>query len=138
MCAIHNSSPPTLLTYDSSAAGGFIRTNLEILYWYTRTNTVGISTPGSALIAVSYVIYFVSDLWGGNAFNSEKDALARVLAILWGTYWSLLLAAMILKTILHIDRSNSFPFLRLSPASHQERASSRVESSGNPALKVAV
>ncbi|KAF5318932.1 hypothetical protein D9611_013689 [Ephemerocybe angulata] len=108
---------------------------LEIHYWYTRTSTVGISIIGAWLLAAAHCLDFTSAVWG-----------SWLLADLWSFLWTLIgscclslsLGFCILKAILRIDFVKGFPFVKVMPASHAERASSRRETRGRLSVLIAV
>ncbi|KIJ29221.1 hypothetical protein M422DRAFT_37029 [Sphaerobolus stellatus SS14] len=105
----------------------FICTLLDILYWYTLMNTVGISIPGALLVSLANCFKYVLMI-----FDHEKATLVNVLWFaFFNTLWNLPVPVLMLKVALggSLDRWNGWvPTITVSPPSHRERSSRRTDS----------
>jgi hypothetical protein len=103
---------------------------MQFHYWYTRSTTVGISIIGSSLTAVSFFLFFVIDLWRQRAFRQGEPFLSSLYVLVVGVYWYILTPALIVRAMWSLKGTDSFPHVKLNPASHLERASARSETKG--------
>ncbi|KAF8992165.1 hypothetical protein BDQ17DRAFT_235588 [Cyathus striatus] len=109
-----------------------IESMLQLLYWYSRVSTVGISLSGLFLFALSEVIHNI--LHG--MFNAEHNVglppnihiyLMQALSIT-GPFWPII-SLYKLKVAMRLQAKGTGVIQRLErlPASHAERASSRMD-----------
>ncbi|KJA18913.1 hypothetical protein HYPSUDRAFT_205001 [Hypholoma sublateritium FD-334 SS-4] len=97
-------------------------------YWLTRTSTVGISIQGSALIAVASLLHIQSS--GSGDLKKKQSVSEWLFVLLVGKLPLALTDIFILKAILRVElgwHKRWIPILRILPATHLERASSRIE-----------
>ncbi|TEB26708.1 hypothetical protein FA13DRAFT_1776774 [Coprinellus micaceus] len=102
---------------------------LTLLYWYTRTSTVGISFLRCGVLVLCNVAGFVLDMTPSLS-QSDPSLIALALEILWNIGISGTVTWLILRAVLRLDFVDAFPFIRKTPASHDERASLRLEVRG--------
>ncbi|KAF6754770.1 hypothetical protein DFP72DRAFT_898713 [Ephemerocybe angulata] len=108
----------------------FIHINLSLLYWYTRSSTVGISIIGASIQAGIPIVDFTGGILASKAFESDTSLPAMLITVIVKVYRHLAVTFVVLKAILRVDFLDSFPFLAMMPASHLERASLRLEIRG--------
>lgn len=119
------------MTFLCSFVINFIRLNLGLHYWYTRSTTVGISIIGALLSALGFTLSFALDLWAQKVFREDKPLLSSLFVLVVATYRDVLIPIVILRAVLRVEVMGAkFPYLRLIPASHLERASVRLETKG--------
>lgn len=120
---------------------GVIQWFLALHYWYTRTSTMGISRPGTALRAYGCLI-------DTNTFSSilRSEATGHWLTRIPATYiFDLILGLAMLKAVARLEFGWStsaknprekgwIPRVYLAKATHVERASDRV--SGRIPIKI--
>ncbi len=104
----------------------FISGLLALHYWLTRTSTVGISIQGGALSALASLLQIMSSV-----DLKKKQSLSKWLFVLLiGKLPFALKDIFILKAISRAELDwykKWIPVARISPATHLERASARVE-----------
>ena len=103
---------------------------MQFHYWYTWSTTVVISIIGSSLTALSFSLFFVIDLWRQKAFRQDEPFLSSLYVLVIGVYWYILTPALIVRALWNLKGTHSFPYAKLDPASHLERASARSETKG--------
>ncbi|KAF5370516.1 hypothetical protein D9615_010329 [Tricholomella constricta] len=102
---------------------------LEIRYWFTRRSTVGISIPGTALTAASWIIAGLDDA-AIPLRADNSNFFAWIVALLTATFTVLVDPLIQLKAIFRIEVTwwkGWIPVLQKAKATHSERASERME-----------
>ncbi|KAF4622350.1 hypothetical protein D9613_009485 [Agrocybe pediades] len=109
----------------------FLETLLAVHYWYSRASqsTVGISIVGTALIASSYLIRYVTT---GILTNIDKSSYLIIFFAIFISSISQTETLLMLKAITRAEIKRKWLFtpvgIRFADATHAERASRRVES----------
>ncbi|KAK0189982.1 hypothetical protein F5146DRAFT_646847 [Armillaria mellea] len=122
------------ITMSIAAISAYI---FEVLYWFTRVHTVGISTTGTLLRASSLAIESSLDL----DLNSEHSALWLLVNVVLFFIFGFQLPIHMFKTALRLEfdstRKNilgmsfSVPVIRRVPRTHMERSSERLDKRTN-------
>ncbi|KAJ3520164.1 hypothetical protein NMY22_g12871 [Coprinellus aureogranulatus] len=99
---------------------------LTLLYWYTRTSTVGISILRCTILVVVNIVSFAIDMVPSLS-DPDISYIALALEFLWNVGIGGTVTWLILRTVLRLEMVDKFPFVRRLPPSHEERASSRLE-----------
>lgn len=102
--------------------------SFDILYWYTRSSTAGISVTGISMLAGSYILGSLVKIahmqLQSGAFSFSVPDLIIML-------YSFVLASLMLKAVTRAEIhwwKRLLPIVVLAPATHSERASQRVDS----------
>ncbi|KAF8995540.1 hypothetical protein BDQ17DRAFT_1430285 [Cyathus striatus] len=103
----------------------------ELLYWYTRVSTVGISTSGTVLAIISdSFAYILSAMYAYSSLNGVGFR-SYWIPMIWAIGpFSIIINLLKLKTIVRLQverRRILFPVIKVLPPSHTERASMRVD-----------
>lgn len=114
-----------------------------MIYWYTRTSTVGISIPGTAMSAIGDLIDLVADIrTTARKNNLTSNQWEQWLWLLIKRAITTLLAPLLmLKAITRLDiqvKRGWIPHFKRASPTHLERASERLDARISWGLRGAV
>ncbi|KAJ7028319.1 hypothetical protein C8F04DRAFT_1119685 [Mycena alexandri] len=99
---------------------------LNCMYWVTRTSTTGISVPGTVCVAAGDLLSLAAALYNGlSQLTSREGNTLVALALQCHRLEPLFLLKAISRV--RVFRTGLIPRVKWMPATHQERASARLD-----------
>ncbi|KAJ3523861.1 hypothetical protein NMY22_g11250 [Coprinellus aureogranulatus] len=120
----------SLLIYGTtSLIRTFVIPRLSTNYWKTRTSMAGVSQIGTGIIALGSIASFVKSQYKLWTEEGPRDVTMGLVSLGFSAM-AVYITALMLNSVLRLEKTRYFPFVRRRGLSRREKASLRTELQG--------